>query len=486
MLKEFRRKEALKKTMNKKLLLAIAGCLAMTACSLISPDAQSVLQSSQKAMGSVKSIQYSGTGMNAFFGQALATGKEWPRRPMTSYTRTINYDQKSGSEDMMFANPVFGGQHQNTQVSGDKAWTVGPNGPTPQMAQAEARQLQIWLTPHGFLKGALDSGNATLKTDGANVVTFTALGKYKVSGTIDSQNMVNKVETTVADPVLGDLPIVTTYSDYKDFNGVKFPTKIVQTQGEFPVWELAVTSVQPNAPADLPVPDVVQSASIPAVKVETTKLANGVWFLGGGSHHSLVVEFKDYIAVIEGPLNEARSRAVMEEAKKLVPNKPIKYLLSTHHHFDHSGGLRTYVAEGATIVTHQSNVPYFQKTFQAPATISPDAQSKSPKPGTFQGVTDKYVLTDGTQTIEAYATQGDTHTDELLVFYLPKPKILVEADSFSPGPPNTPPPSPAPPNAITLYKNIQRLKLNVATIAPIHGRGPVPMSEFMKFIAKRT
>jgi hypothetical protein len=103
---------------------------------------------------------------------------------------------------------------------------VGPNGPAPQMAQAEARQLQIWLTPHGFVKGALDSGNATLKTDGANVVTFTALGKYKVSGTIDSQNMVTKVETTVADPVLGDLPIVTAYADYKDFNGVKFPPRL--------------------------------------------------------------------------------------------------------------------------------------------------------------------------------------------------------------------------------------------------------------------
>jgi glyoxylase-like metal-dependent hydrolase (beta-lactamase superfamily II) len=472
--------------MQHKLWLAIGACLATAGCSMFTPDAQSVLQNAQKAMGSVKSIQYSGSGNYPFFGQALAAGKEWPSRPLANYTHTINYDQKSGSEDLMFAQPVFGGQHQNTQVSGDKAWTVGPNGPVPQMAAAEARQLQIWLTPHGFLKGALDSGNATLKTDSGNVVTFTALGKFKVSGTIDGQNMVSKVETTIADPVLGDTPIVTTYSDYKDFNGVKFPTKISQTQGGFPVWDLTISSVQPNAPADLAVPEPIQSASIPPVKVETTKLAEGVWFLAGGSHHSLVVQFKDYIAVIEGPLTEARSMAVMEEAKKLVPNKPIKYLLSTHHHFDHTGGLRTYVAEGATIVTHQSNVPYFEKTFQAPATISPDAQAKNPKPAAFQGVTDKYVLTDGTQTIEAYATQGDTHTDELLVFYLPKSRILVEADSYSPGPPNTPPPSPAPPNAITLYNNIQRLKLNVATIAPIHGRGPVPMSEFMKFIAKRS
>jgi glyoxylase-like metal-dependent hydrolase (beta-lactamase superfamily II) len=247
---------------------------------------------------------------------------------------------------------------------------------------------------------------------------------------------------------------------------------------------LTINNVTPNAVADLPVPDNVQSATVPPVKVESTKLSDGVWFLGGGSHHSLVVEFKDYIAVIEAPLSEERSMAVMSEAKKLVPNKPIKYVISTHHHFDHSGGLRTSVAEGATVVTHQSNTSYFEKTFQAPATLIPDAQSKSPKPATFEAVKDKYVLTDGKQSIEVYATQGDLHSDELLVAYLPGSRVLVEADAFSPGAPNAPPPSPAPPNAVTLYNNIQRLRLNVATIAPIHGRGPVPFAELRKFIGK--
>src|SRR6202162_3504557 len=143
--------------MNKKLLLAIAGCLAMTASSLLSPDAQSVLQSSQKAMGNPKSIQYSGTGMNAFFGQALTAGKEWPRRDLTAYTRTINYDQKSSREEMTFAQQVFGGQQQNAEVNGNKAWNTNPNGANPQPASAEERQLQIWLTPHGFVKGALEA-----------------------------------------------------------------------------------------------------------------------------------------------------------------------------------------------------------------------------------------------------------------------------------------------------------------------------------------
>ena len=176
--------------------------------------------------------------------------------------------------------------------------------------------------------------------------------------------------------------------------------------------------------------------------------------------------------------------AVLAEARKLIPNKPVKYLISTHHHFDHSGGLRTYVAEGATIVTHQSNKPYFEKTFKAPATLAPDEQAKKPKKANIVAVTDKYVLSDGKQTIEVYSTQGDMHTDELLVAYLPGPKILVEADSYSPGPPNAPAPAAAPPNAVTLYDNIQRLKLDVATIVGIHGRGPVPMAEFLKFIGK--
>ena len=365
---------------------------------------------------------------------------------------------------------------------------MGPNGPVPQMAQAEARQLQIWLSPHGFIKGAMDSGNATLKTGegGQKQVTFMALGKYTVTGTIDSQDMVTKVETTIGDPVLGDTPVVANYSDYKDFNGVKFPTKILQTQGGLPVYDLTITGVQPNAPADLAVPGPVQSASIPPVKVESTKVADGVWFLGGGSHHSLALDFNDYIVIIEGPLNEQRSMAVLAEAKKLIPNKPVKYVINTHHHFDHSGGLRTYVAEGATIVTNESNKAYFEKTTQAPATIAPDAQSKNPKRAVIEGVKDKFVLKNGNKSLEVYATQGDTHTDELMVVYLPASRILVEADSYSPGPPNAPLPPVVPPNAITLNNNIQRLKLNVATIIGIHGRGPVPMAEFRKFIAKRS
>jgi glyoxylase-like metal-dependent hydrolase (beta-lactamase superfamily II) len=265
---------------------------------------------------------------------------------------------------------------------------------------------------------------------------------------------------------------------------VKFPAKIVESQGGSMVLDLNVNGVQPNAPANFPVPETVQSAVVPPVTTQSTKLADGVWHVTGGSHHSVVVEFPEFLTVIEAPLNEARSLAVIAEAKKLAPNKPIRYVVSTHHHFDHSGGLRTYVAEGATVVSHESNQGYYEQTFAAPATLVPDSQAKSPKTPSFQQVRNSYAITGGSQTVEVYATQGDNHTEELLVAFLPGPGILVEADSYSPGPPNTPPPPAPPANAVSLYDNIQRLKLNVRTIAPVHGRGAVPFAEFRRFVGK--
>jgi glyoxylase-like metal-dependent hydrolase (beta-lactamase superfamily II) len=424
--------------------------------------------------------------MNAFFGQALSAGEPWPTRELSGFTETINYEQKSAKVDLNFAQPTFGGQQQNTAVNGDKAWNVGPNGATPQLAAAEQRQLMIWLTPHGFVKAGLAATDAMLSgSESEPVVSFTTMGKYTLVGTFDSQNLLTKIETKRPDSVLGDTEIVATFSDYKDNGGVKFPAKMAISEGGFPSWELNTTKVTANGAADLPVPEAVASATVPPVQVASTKIADGVWHVAGGSHHSVAVEFKEYVAIIEAPLTEERSLAVIDEAKRLVPNKPIKYLFTTHHHFDHTGGLRTYAAQGVTIVTDDSNVAYFEKTLTAPATMVPDSQAKSAQKPVFQAVSDKWVLSDGQQTIEVYPTEGDTHTKEYTLIYLPKSRILVEADAFSPGPANAPPPSTPAPNAVKLHDEVQRLKLNVATIAPIHGRGAVPFAELTKAIGKK-
>src|SRR5206468_10939161 len=150
---------------------------------------------------------------------------------------------------------------------------------------------------------------------------------------------------------------------------------------------------------------------------------------------SVAVEFKDFVTVIEAPLYQARSNAVIAEVKKTFPNKPIRYVVNTHNHFDHLGGIRTYVAEGATVIADDRNKDFYQKVVLAPQprSLLPDRLSQRPfaptGPGQLmlQTFTDHYTITDGQQIIELYAMEGFNHSDNMLIGYLPKEKILVSA-----------------------------------------------------------
>jgi glyoxylase-like metal-dependent hydrolase (beta-lactamase superfamily II) len=272
----------------------------------------------------------------------------------------------------------------------------------------------------------------------------------------------------------------TVYANYKDFGGVQFPTKITQKQGGFPTLDLTISEVTANAPANIQPPDNVRQASI---KVQADKVADGVWYLTGGTHHSVLVEMSDHLVVIEGPQDDARAAAVIAEVKNLVPNKPIKYVINTHHHFDHAGGLGAFAAEGATIITHDSNKGFLEQSLAAPRTIRPDKLTQSGKKATVEGMQDKRVLSDATHIVEIYRIQGNTHADGLIMAYLPKEKLLVEVDVYTPAPPDAAPPAQPNPASVNLYDNIERLKLPIDQILPLHGR-KVPLAELQKWIGK--
>ncbi|HEY2645958.1 MAG TPA: MBL fold metallo-hydrolase [Candidatus Acidoferrales bacterium] len=475
--------------MAKRLPIACALFL-LCAVAASAQDAKTVLQAAQKAMGDVTSIQYSGTGHLNFFGQAWTPDAAWPTTNLTSYTKTIDYSSKSAKENLIHSEPnpmVKGGgrpfagdDKQANFVSGQYAWDMPGAAPVPQPGAAAERQLQIWLTPHGFLKAAMEN-NASAKTDAMGTAISFQMGKFTVTGTIDAHNMVTKTETHLPNPVLGDMLVETTFSGYKDFNGLKFPTTIVQKQGGSAVLELTVNSVTSNPGLNISVPEQVKTATPPVIKVDSKKLADGIWFVAGGSHNSMVVEFPTYITVIEGPLSEARSLAVIAEAKRLVPNKPIKYLINTHSHFDHAGGVRTYAAEGATIITQEINVPFYQKAWAAPRTLAPDNLSKSNKEAKFLPVKEKYVLMEGTRTLQIFHENGSMHNAGMLIVYFPKDKILEDADDFTPDSPELPAPSGIRPAVFiaNLLKQIQTLNLDVVTFAPMH-EFVVPFSEVQK------
>jgi len=212
------------------------------------------------------------------------------------------------------------------------------------------------------------------------------------------------------------------------------------------------------------------------------KLADGVWLIPA-THNSLAVEFADHVVVIEGPLSEARSNYVIAETHRLIPNKPIRYVVNTHQHFDHSGGLRTFAAEGATIVTPAMYKPYYDRVFALPHTIVPDKLSMSGKRAVVEGVNGKRVLMDSMHTVELYVLPPNEHNAAMMIVYLPKEKIAVNADLFTPPPPNAPPAGMPAPLAVAFYNGIQQFKLDVQQIVPIHG-APGPYDSLVRAVGK--
>jgi glyoxylase-like metal-dependent hydrolase (beta-lactamase superfamily II) len=220
------------------------------------------------------------------------------------------------------------------------------------------------------------------------------------------------------------------------------------------------------------VPSAVQAAAAPppaAVRVDTQKVADGIYYLTGGSHHSVAVEFKDYVVVVEAPQTDDRAVAVFESVKKTIPNKPIKYVVNSHNHFDHLGGVRAAMAEGYTVVTQSSNKLYYEKVAAMPHTIVPDRLAKAAKKPVVEGIVDKRVFADDTQTLELYRLSTD-HCDTMLVAYLPKAKLLVEADMWNPPAANAPLPVAVSPVVVQLVDGIKKLGIDVQQIAGLHGR----------------
>src|SRR5262249_30189823 len=247
-------------------------------------DARGVLQAAMKTMGTanVKTVQYSGTGWNAAVGQSFSPAEDWPRFEVTRYTRTIDYDAKFSREELTRrqgnnpprgggGTPLQGEQQQVAVVSGNYAWNVDGQNAVPQPGQylagisvAEFRQLDILLTPHGFLKAAMaasptaisltlpGSPGAITQNGKATLVSFTVMGKYRVNGTFNDQNQLELVQTWIPNPVYGDMLYELRYTNYKDFGGVKFPTVLHIHQGDPRLsvahnsMEITLTSVQPN------------------------------------------------------------------------------------------------------------------------------------------------------------------------------------------------------------------------------------------------
>ena len=224
-----------------------------------------------------------------------------------------------------------------------------------------------------------------------------------------------------ANSVLGSMPVEVVFSDYKDYGGVRFPTRIVQSQGGHPALDLTVTDVRPNGAAIVAVARVEPGPAPPSpARTDFEKIADGVFFLTGGAPWSVLVEFSDHVVVIEAPQDDARSEATIAAVRRMMPGKPIRYVVNTHHHFDHSGGLGGYIAEGIPIITHEKNKPSSSESSGTGSReLSTRSQAAIGPNGDPRGGESLRVLRDSL-TLRAPSPQREPSRRTLLVAYLPR------------------------------------------------------------------
>jgi len=487
--------------MRKLALIAI--CLAALPGSALAQDAKAVIAGAQKALGDVKSITYSGSAKDVAFQQCGANstdmncrGTHDPMRPITNYVRVIDLSGPASRATASTNNIGPGGS--TTLTPGTFSQQITPQ--QADVSQPWNGSLELYLTPWGFLKGAADNNATARKSGKFTVLTWSPTvrapsGKsYVISGYVNDKNLIDHVETAFGDNIMGDMAIVATYSGWKDFGGAMAPAKIVQTRGGWPFFDVDVTAAKAN-PADVATiaqppapaggrggPGGPGRGPAPALTVTTEKLGDGLWRLttGAGSYDSIVVEFKDYVMMLEAGQPQARATAYVAETKKLVPNKPIRYVWNSHPHSDHTGGLPVLVEEGATIVTQKNNVAFLEKALNTPRTLLDDPLAKTPKKAKVEGIDEKRVFSDGTRIVEIYHVSPVPHSNGLTIAYIPKEKILFQGDfTVTPG-------EPANDHVKALGPILlDKLKLDFDRYIPVHAaNAPQTKADFLKALGR--
>jgi len=503
--------------MMMKTLPVVAVALLVGACASGPPEMQLVDEALDALGGrdrilAIETLTIEGEGESGALTQSIGATGKMSLSTLVGFTKVIDVANQRMSEqfstERQFAFVLPGPGPAHSVIDGDVAYNVGPDGTARPGGGAAGRQIEMLRHPITILRAALEEG-ATIgplrEAGDADVVDITTAKGHEIALAVDRETKLpHSVSNGTFNGILGDVAVVTTFSEYEDVDGVMLPKRIrtiVDEDYEFLQREIVVVTNTLDADAShLAAPESVTAAAggggggfggggtAPPVVVK--EIAEGIYHLGGleasggFQYNTIMVEFSDHSELIEPIQGEARTLAVIKAAKEINPDKPVTKMILTHAHSDHAGGARAAVAEGLILVGHESTVDYWDDIIRRPFASNPDYLAKNPvelKP--TEGVGDHLQVKDDTQTMDIYHFPSNAHADHMLMVHFPEHDMLVDADMYNMDPgPGRPAPDIWPSSMKTgvipgfnlvwvdnFFAEIERRNLSVKTHIPIHG-----------------
>lgn len=435
------------KTSLRALPLVLA--VVAAACQTAPPERQAVIDAAE-AMGgqqrvlAVKTLTIEGEGDAPNAGQNTMPDSELPNWRITKFTRTIDLAnrrmrmQQARTAQFLFANANTATQDQG--LDGDIAFNAAPAGTAARASEqaAKDRRMEMLQHPLVIVRTALeDSTTLTGFHTAGNqsvVEVETAKGDHITLAFDAATKLPSRMTSMAYNANMGDVAIDTVFADYETVDGLKLPKRITTKMDKYVQFDLSIAKNTVDGDAgNLAAPENVKSAPAPAAPpqvVTAEPVAKGIWWLAGsGNHRSIVFEFDDHLVLYEVPLNESRSKAVIDKARTLS-SKPLTHAIVSHHHFDHSGGIRVAVAEGLTIITHKDAIPFFKDLLARKHSIVQDELAKNPKEAKFEPVDDSMTLKDKSMEVQLYHLKDNVREGTNLFAYVPRDRILVQADLY--------------------------------------------------------
>jgi glyoxylase-like metal-dependent hydrolase (beta-lactamase superfamily II) len=452
--------------------------------------ARAVLAAGIDAMGGLAALEGLSdvtrvmSGSRTDWGQGLRSGEASANRPRMVSVRDLKGVRWSDE----LADTIMGGQPLNFRgVGGPKSAVslnliTGYSRALPPSALSNMQTRRWRMYPETLLRAAWGRpeslrwvGNAMVNGRQHQVISYADADGEQIALFFDAaSHLLTRAGGVTDDPFFGDIEVYTLYDDYRPVGAVRLPFHQVEVRGDKPLTDLRASSIRIDTRPDdslFATPASVRPWPNTTPSEPIVKLADGV-YLAEGSYNSLFVVFREYVLVVEAGAGSRATQATINRIKEAAPGKPIRYVVATHFHADHMGGVRSYVAEGTTVVTTRGGADAVRHAAAARHVMRPDALSRTPRDPVIETLTGRSrVFDDGTRRVELHQIGPTPHVDEMILVYLPKERILYEADALDIDIPADQVGTPVVGDDTRhLARKIDELGLVVERIVPTHGR----------------